>query len=59
MVINAHIDPKYHPIEAVAYTLETLFNFEETLSFSTACTSSANALGYGYELMSKVFVKMF
>ena len=49
----AHIDPKYHPIEAVAYTLETLFNFEETLSFSTACTSSANALGYGYELMSK------
>ena len=48
-----NIDPKYHPIEAVAYTLETLFNFYDTLSFSTACTSSANALGYGYELISK------
>jgi 3-oxoacyl-[acyl-carrier-protein] synthase-1 len=48
-----NIDPKLHAIDAVAYTLESLFQFQESLSFSTACTSSANALGYAYELISK------
>jgi 3-oxoacyl-[acyl-carrier-protein] synthase-1 len=47
------VDPKYHPIHALAVMLEETFHFYDTLSFSTACTSSANAIGYAYEVLSK------
>ncbi|MEA3552888.1 MAG: beta-ketoacyl synthase N-terminal-like domain-containing protein, partial [Campylobacterota bacterium] len=33
------------------------FNFYDDISFSTACTSSANAIGYGYEVLQKGIYK--
>lgn len=48
-----HINPLLHNINAIAYTLNQHFIFKDDISFSTACTSSANALGYGYEVISK------
>ena len=48
-----NIDPKLHAIDAIAYTLSRHFSFKDDISFSTACTSSANALGYGYEMIAK------
>lgn len=49
----ADIDPNKHHIQAISNTLTTAFDFYDSLSFSTACTSSANALGYAYEVLSK------
>lgn len=48
-----NIDPKLHAIDAIAQTLSQHFSFKDDISFSTACTSSANALGYGYEMIAK------
>jgi len=48
-----NIDPKLHAIDAIAYFLSYHFVFKDDISFSTACTSSANALGYGYEIIRK------
>lgn len=48
-----NIDPKRHPIDAIAYILKEKYSFYDDISFSTACTSSANALGYAKEAMSK------
>ena len=48
-----NIDPKLHAIDAIAHILSQHFTFSDDISFSTACTSSANALGYGYEMIAK------
>lgn len=47
------INYKKHPIDAIAYYLKEKFSFYDDVSFSTACTSSANALGYAKEVISK------
>ena len=51
------INPKTHPIDAIAYYLKQSFSFLDDVSFSTACTSSANALGYAKEVISKNIYK--
>lgn len=48
-----NIDCEEHPIDAIAHTLKKTFKFYDDISFSTACTSSANALGYAKEVISK------
>ena len=48
-----HINPNLHHIQSIAHTLKTNFDFYDDISFSTACTSSANAIGYAYEVLSK------
>ena len=47
------INPNKHHIQAISNTLTAEFDFYDSLSFSTACTSSANAIGYAYEVLSK------
>lgn len=47
------IDPKKHPIDSISYVLKEKFSFYDDVSFSTACTSSANALGYAKEVIAK------
>ncbi|RXJ78267.1 beta-ketoacyl-[acyl-carrier-protein] synthase family protein [Arcobacter sp. F2176] len=47
------INPKKHPVDAIAYFLKQNYKFLDDISFSTACTSSANALGYAKEVISK------
>ncbi|MCF6245389.1 MAG: beta-ketoacyl-[acyl-carrier-protein] synthase family protein [Sulfurovum sp.] len=49
----ANIDPDKHHIQVIANCLNEAFDFYEDVSFSTACTSSANAIGYAYEVLSK------
>ncbi len=51
------IDPNHHNINAIAYKLKEKFDFYDDISFSTACTSSANALGYAHEVLSKGIYK--
>ena len=48
-----NIDPQKHSIDAIAYFLKQHFSFCDDISFSTACTSSANALGYAKEVIQK------
>ncbi len=48
-----NINYKEHAIDAIAYTLKKVFTFCDDISFSTACTSSANALGYAKEIVEK------
>lgn len=48
-----NIDPKLHAIDAIAHILSQKFSLKDDISFSTACTSSANALGYAYEMIAK------
>lgn len=52
-----NIDYKKHPVDAIAYKLKEKFSFIDDVSFSTACTSSANALGYAKEVISKNIYK--
>lgn len=52
-----NIDYKKHPIDAIAYGLKKSFTFYDDISFSTACTSSANAIGYAKEVISKGIYK--
>ena len=47
------IDPKLHIIDSISYRLKRFFSFKDDISFSTACTSSANAIGFGYEVLKK------
>ncbi|MDR2081234.1 MAG: beta-ketoacyl-[acyl-carrier-protein] synthase family protein [Campylobacteraceae bacterium] len=47
------IDPDFHTIEAIKNMLGFSFSFKENFAFSTACTSSANAIGFAYECISK------
>jgi 3-oxoacyl-[acyl-carrier-protein] synthase-1 len=51
------IDPKYHNIQTIATVLNSTFNFYDDISFSTACTSSSNAIGYAYEVLSQGLYK--
>ena len=51
------IDPNFHHIQAISNIITKHFSFYDSLSFSTACTSSANALGYAYEVLSKGLYK--
>lgn len=47
------INYRKHPVDAIAYYLREKFSFYDDVSFSTACTSSANALGYAKEVILK------
>ena len=51
------IDPDLHHINAISNVLQKEFNFYDDISFSTACTSSSNAIGYAYEVLSKGIYK--
>ena len=53
----ANINPDKHHIQVIANGLNKAFNFYDDISFSTACTSSANAIGYAYEVLSKGLYK--
>lgn len=44
-------NPKKHAIGSIRSFIETLYLFKNSISFSTACTSSANAIVFGYELI--------
>jgi 3-oxoacyl-[acyl-carrier-protein] synthase-1 len=48
-----NIDPNYHHINTIQNILEKKYAFKDGICFSTACTSSANALGYAYEVIKK------
>ncbi len=52
-----NINYKEHSIDAIAHLLKQEFNFYDDISFSTACTSSANALGYAKEVINKKIYK--
>lgn len=52
-----NIDYKKHPIDSITYFLKQHFTFYDDISFSTACTSSANALGYAKEVIEKGIYK--
>lgn len=47
-----NIDVDKHTIDVIASTLDNRYNFLDTRSFSTACTSSANALKVAKELIA-------
>lgn len=47
------INPKEHAISSIKEKIEKFFAFDGSLSFSTACTSSANAITFGFELIKK------
>ena len=47
------INYKEHNINSIAYFLKKHFSFYDDISFSTACTSSANALAYAKEVIEK------
>lgn len=51
------IDPKLHNIHTIAHILTSAFDFYDDISFSTACTSSANAIGYAHEVLSQGLYK--
>ncbi len=48
-----NVKPHLHNINSISYILKQKFSFYDDISFSTACTSSSNALGYAYEVLSK------
>ena len=52
-----NIRPEKHNIDAIANVLKQEFCFYDDISFSTACTSSANAIGYAHEILSKGIYK--
>lgn len=47
------INTSKHNINSISEVIKKEFNFYDDISFSTACTSSANALGYAYEVLQK------
>ncbi len=47
----ANIDPQKHSIAVISKVLDKEFNFADTRSISTACTSSANALLLAHRLI--------
>lgn len=51
------LNPALHVINSISYKISKKFHFKDSISFSTACTSSANALGYAYEVISKGIYK--
>lgn len=52
-----NINPDLHNINTIQHLLEKEFTFKDGISFSTACTSSANGLGYAYEVIKKGIYK--
>ena len=52
-----NINPDFHHINAIVNILNKKFDFYDDISFSTACTSSANAIGYAHEVLSKGIYK--
>lgn len=52
-----NIDYKKHMISSIAVFLQEKFEFRDDVSFSTACTSSANAMGYAKEVINKGIYK--
>ena len=52
-----NIDYKKHMISSIAVFLQEKFSFRDDVSFSTACTSSANALAYAKEVINKGIYK--
>lgn len=52
-----NIDPKLHNINTISHLLNQKYKFKDHISFSTACTSSANGLGYAYEVLKKGIYK--
>jgi len=53
----ADINPNLHHIQIISNHLTKKFDFCDSISFSTACTSSANAMGYAHEVLSKGLYK--
>ncbi|MEA3499085.1 MAG: beta-ketoacyl synthase N-terminal-like domain-containing protein [Campylobacterota bacterium] len=51
------IDTTKHSIDAIADVIKEKFKFYDDIAFSTACTSSANAIGYAYEVLGKGIYK--
>lgn len=47
------INPEFHTIVTIENLIKPHFEFKDSFSFSTACTSSANALGFAYECIKK------
>lgn len=47
------INYKKHFVDIFARLLDKQFDFKDDITFSTACTSSANALGYAKEMIDK------
>ncbi|MDR1461133.1 MAG: beta-ketoacyl-[acyl-carrier-protein] synthase family protein [Campylobacteraceae bacterium] len=47
------IDPNFHTIGTIKNFILPHYKFKKTYAFSTACTSSANALGFAYECIKK------
>ncbi len=52
-----NINPTLHVIDSINHRISQKHTFKDDISFSTACTSSANALGYAYEVISKGIYK--
>ncbi|MDX1808684.1 MAG: beta-ketoacyl-[acyl-carrier-protein] synthase family protein [Sulfurospirillaceae bacterium] len=52
-----NINPILHAIDFIKYKILQKYKFKDDVAFSTACTSSANALGYAYEVISKGIYK--
>ena len=52
-----NIDYKKHMISSIAVFLQEKFVFRDDVSFSTACTSSSNALAYAKEVINKGIYK--
>ncbi|MFW5990251.1 MAG: beta-ketoacyl-[acyl-carrier-protein] synthase family protein [Campylobacterales bacterium] len=48
-----NINPNLHNINTIDFLLQKKFKFKDSFSFSTACTSSANAIGFAYEVVKK------
>lgn len=52
-----NIKPHLHNINSISYIIKRKFSFYDDISFSTACTSSSNALGFAFEGISKGIYK--
>ena len=48
-----NVNVSKHNIQSIINNIQEEFKFYDNISFSTACTSSANAIGYGYEVLKK------
>jgi len=51
------INTSTHNINSIAYFIKKEFDFYDDITFSTACTSSANAIGYAHEVLQKGIYK--
>ncbi len=51
------IDINKHNIQTLIDVIESKYKFYDNIAFSTACTSSANAIGYAYDVIKKGIYK--